>query len=393
MHWSGKVLMVIFACVCWTGSPAWGGLKFDINEEAKGEIGLWTQVWYQHVSDYDTDDDGRWDDCLNDFMTRRAYLYLKGQVTPYASFFTHVAADRIGQDDLDNSSLGLGSGVAWRDLWITLNVHEAVKIQAGRMYVPLTRNYGTTSTKALLTTDLDWTQGGVRGNIFYPSKVGRDDGVCVWGNVMEGMGQYRFMISEGVENHTQNPDDNLRLVGRISGNLGEPEEGWFNQGSYLGKKRVLAIGLGLDYQEDLVLNSKKKNYFVWTADAYYDEPMANGGVVTVEGALIHIQNGPNGIKWTQHTSGDDASILSLKGGYLFPDEIGVGRIQPFLHWEYIKVDERHRDDTAVYGFGCNYFVGGHANKASVDFTYVDQDDEVGTAQEHYILTLQLAVGF
>lgn len=54
------------------------------------------------------------------------------------------------------------------------------------MYVPLTRNYGTTSTKALLTTDLSFMQGGIRGAIFYASKVGRDDGVTLWGNPFEG---------------------------------------------------------------------------------------------------------------------------------------------------------------------------------------------------------------
>lgn len=98
-----------------------------------------------------------------------------GEATPYLGFFTHIAADRIGQDNLDDSSLGLGSGVAFRDVWITLKPSDMLNIQVGRMYVPFTRNYGTTSTKALLTTDLDWTQGGIRGNIFYPSKVGRDD--------------------------------------------------------------------------------------------------------------------------------------------------------------------------------------------------------------------------
>lgn len=139
------------------------------------------------------------------------------------------------------------------------------------MYVPFTRNYGTTSTKALLTTDLDWTQGGVRGNIFYPSKVGRDDGATLWGNLFEGMFQYRFMVGEGVENTAQNPDDNLRFAGRMSANLFEPETGWFNQGTYLGEKQILAIGFGADYQE-LEFGTQTDDYFAWTADIHYDQP-------------------------------------------------------------------------------------------------------------------------
>lgn len=97
----------------------------------------------------------------------------------------HYAADRIGQQGRDNSGMGLGTGLAVRDAWVTYKVlGNDLMIQAGRMYIPFTRNYGTTSTKALLTTELDWGQGGIRSGIFYPSKVGRDDSVTLWGNVL-----------------------------------------------------------------------------------------------------------------------------------------------------------------------------------------------------------------
>jgi len=161
-------MMVVMLCVCVMVSPAWAGIKMELDDQTKGEIGLWTQAWYQFV------EDGKGDEDLSDFMIRRAYMYLKGQVAEHVSFFTHVASDRVGQDGLDNSSMGLGSGVAWRDLWLTVELCPALKVQAGRMYIPLTRNYGTTSTKAMLTTDLPFLQGGVRGSIFYASKVGRD---------------------------------------------------------------------------------------------------------------------------------------------------------------------------------------------------------------------------
>ena len=312
MRYSSKVVMIVLLCIGWTGNLAWGGFKFEYGEQTKGEIGIWAQTWYQYVEDgKDSNADGLSDKGLNDFMIRRAYLYLKGEATPYISFFTHIAADRIGQDGLDNPSLGLGSGVAFRDLWATFKLHEAFKIQAGRMYVPLTRNYGTTSTKALLTTDLDWAQGGIRSNIFYPSKVGRDDGATLWGNIKDGLFQYRFMVSEGVESSTTNPDDNLRFVGRISASLFEPETGWFNQGTYLGKKRVLSIGLGGDYQKDLRFGTREDDYSVWTTDLFYDQPFSNGGALTLEAAYIDISNGPNSITFTQFSPGDDGSIFSL----------------------------------------------------------------------------------
>ena len=87
---------------------------------------------------------------------------------------------------------------------------------AGRMYVPLTRQYGTTSTKSFMNLDLNWSHGSIRCGIFYPSKVDRDDGVCLWGNVMDDRFQYRFMLSGGIGDNDMNPGDHPRFAGRVS---------------------------------------------------------------------------------------------------------------------------------------------------------------------------------
>jgi len=352
------------------------------DKQLKGEIGAWTQVWYQYV-EHGKKDGGD----LNDFMARRFYLYLKGDITPYLSFFTHIAADRVGQEGLDSPSVGLGSGIAIRDLWITLKLHEALKIQMGRMYVPLTRNYGTTSTKCMLTTDLPFLQGGVRGSIFYASKVGRDDSVTIWGNPLDGLLQYRFMVSEGVENDN-NPDDNLRFVGRVAVNLLEPEKGWFNKGTYLGKKKVLSLGFGYDTQNDLTLNGREdQDNRVWTADVFFDHPLGCGAL-TAEAAYIDIQNCTQTHNFSELAAGDDAKNWYIQSGYLLPGKIGPGRLQPYVKYEAVDVDDK--DDTEFITAGLNYFVKGHNAKVSMDYTYVGQDSD---RDDQSIATFQLTVGF
>jgi len=189
-----------------------------------------------------------------DFLLRRGYVSLTGKLSSTVSGFVHVAGDRIGQSGLDNPGLGLGTGVALRDAWVAWQPHAAFQLQAGRMYVPFTRAYGTESTFTLLAVDLPQTQGGGRGAIFYPSKVGRDDGLVAWGRLWRGRVQYRVAAMEGLEG-AANPGDSLRFAGRISLNLLEPETGWFNRGTYLGEKRVLALGVGFDRQADLVLTA------------------------------------------------------------------------------------------------------------------------------------------
>lgn len=381
------ILLIVFA-------PA---LTWSVEVYRDGDVFLdvnfWGQAWYQWVEDErDTDDDGIQEENLNDFMFRRAYMGIKGAVTPRYEFFVHFAADRLGQDGLDAPGSGLGSGLAVRDAWITAKLlGDDLMLQIGRMYVPLTRNYGTTSTKALLTTDLDWTQGGIRGSIFYPNKVGRDDGLALWGNVMEDRFQYRFMIAEGIEGSTVNPDDSPRFVGRVSASLMEPETDWFNQGTYLGKKNVLSIGIGVDTQDNLVLNERNQDYTAWTGDIFYD-----GGGLTVEAAYIGVKNAPNAINFTHMSTGDDVAIISVKAGYLLPGEIIFGQVQPFIHYENVNVDGK--GDTNIFGAGFNHFIKGHANKLSLDLTYLDQEEETTTlgvppVQDHLVVTFQMAAGF
>ena len=394
-----KVMIVLF-CVCGMVSPSWAGIKMEIDEQTKGEVGIWMQTWYQYVEDGKNHGKINEED-LNDFMIRRAYMYLKGQVTDLVSFFTHVASDRVGQEGLDKSGLGLGSGVAWRDLWITLNLHEALKIQMGRMYVPLTRNYGTTSTKCMLTTDLPFLQGGVRSNIFYAQKVGRDDSVTIWGNPLDGLLQYRFMVSEGVEGKTENeaktvvindnPEDNLRFVGRLSLSLLEPETSWFNKGTYLGKKKVLSFGFGMDSQDDLTLNDREdQDNFVWTADVFFDHPVG-AGAVTVEAAYIDIDNCTQGKPNFYHDleAGDDAENWYINAGYFLPGSFGPGRLQPYMRYETVDVDKKNETD--FWSGGVNYYLKGHNCKITADYMRVDPDNSAKDDRD--IVTFQITIGF
>ena len=387
------IILIVASFVCGTANPSWAGYEMEINEQTKGEIGFWGQTWYQWV------EDGKGEESQNDFILRRAYFYLKGQVTDYVGFFTHIASDKVGQEGLDDSSLGLGSGVAWRDLWVSFNLHEAFKIQFGRMYVPLTRNYGTTSTKCMLTLDLPFLQGGSRGGIFYAQKVGRDDSLVVWGNPIDGHLQYRFMIGEGVEGAktsptgvvvSDNPKDNLRFAGRLSVSLLEPETGWFNKGTYLGEKKVLSFGVGMDTQKDLVLNDvAEEDNFVWTADVFFDHPAGNGAF-TLEAAYIDIDNctQTQPQAYTDLAAGDDATNWYFNLGYLI-NNVGPGGLQPYFRYETVDVDNKHATD--FISGGLNYYLKGHNAKITVDYMHVEPDNPEKT--DRGIFTVQAAVGF
>ena len=387
--------------VCLTVLLFLPGMAWSLEIYKKGDISLnagwWGQVWYQYVSDMDTNGDGKFDDDLNDFLVRRSYFYLKGTVTPELSFFLHVASDKLGMDEINNDSgKGLGSGIALRDGWITYKLlGNDLMIQAGRMYVPFTRNYGTTSTKSLLTTELDWGQGGLRSNIFYPSNIGRDDAVTLWGNILDDKLQYRFMVGDGEESRTKNPDDTMRFAGRLSYNFFDPETKWFNAGTYIGTKQVLALGIGADYQKDMVLEGVEDDYSAWTVDLHYDQPLANGDNLTFAASYIDISHCPNGVAWTHFGSGDDGDMVSVKAGYFFGNKLGIGNLQPFAHYQMISSNESGDDDTSIYTFGLNYYIKGAANKLTLGATFVDLDDAITDSllEDRTIITLQIAAGF
>ena len=394
-----------FYCVCVFAaavllSQTVSAMEVYKNDDFKLKAGFWGQAWYQTVSDgRDTDGDGEQDSDIYDTLIRRAYFYAGADYRDIASMFIHVAGDRIDQDYMhDRPSLGLGSNLVVRDAWVNINIwKKMVRLQIGRMYVPLTRNYGTTSTKSLLALDLNWSQGGIRGGIFYPSKVGRDDAVCLWGNVLEDRLQYRFMLGEGIGNDDVNPGDHPRFAGRLSWAFMEPETSWFNAGTYLGKKKVLTVGVGWDFQSDLDYGSPNRtyDYAAYTVDVHWDQPIGPGaGAVSAEAAYIHVNNGPNSINYTHFTRGDNADIVSMKAGYLLPWRPVSFGFQPVFHYEYI--DGQGGDGTNIFGGGVNWFLYGQANKLSFDITSVQQGDETygsRPVQDHLICTLQLALGF
>jgi hypothetical protein len=349
------------------------GVKTNLDDDRWFEIGLRTQVWYQSVHEEDSPH-------INDFMARRVYLYTTGQVAKNLTFFAHIAGDRLGQEGVDTAGSGLGTGISVRDAWIAYAPFDGLRIQAGRMYIPFTRAFGTESTFALLTLDLPLAQGGVRTKPFFPSNVGRDDGVTVWGNLAKGLFQYRVGVFDGQQS-TQNAHKNPRAAARISINPLESENQWFNKGNYLGTKKILSFGVGYDYQADLkwATDRPTADYSAWTTDIFFDHPVGSGAV-NFEGSY-------SGIKNSQELG--DAKTWYVQGGCLMPPIAKSPRIQPYFKYETIY--RNSAADTQYAGAGLNLLFRQHDVKLTVEYDKVLPESE---SSEHSksIFTVQMQVG-
>lgn len=344
------------------------------------KVGARLQGWYQAVERAAADGS-----TTHDFIIRRGYVYLTGTLPSDVSLFAHIAGDRLGQQGLDAPGLGLGTGLALRDAWIAWEPAKALRVQAGRMYVPFTRAFGTESTFTLLALDMPSSQGGTRGAPFYASKVGRDDGVVLWGTPLNGRLQYRMGVMEGVEG-VGNPSDSLRFAGRLSANLLEPETTWFNRGTYLGAKRVLAIGIGFDRQSDLAAASGSTfDARSWTADVFFDSPL-RGGALTVEGAYTDVKGLTQAVPFAGLGPGAEARIAYVLAGYLVPRPVGEGRVQVYGRLE--NVDGVGATDTSTPAIGANYLLRGHDLKATAEWSWIDRD--TGAPAVHFV-TIQLQI--
>jgi len=371
-----RIGLAAVALVTWAGTSA-----AHAEDPPSLSFGLRLQGWY--VGEPHGAADGG---TAHDFLLRRVYLSVTGKLSSTVSAFAHVSGDRIGQAGLDAPGQGLGTGLALRDAWIAWQPSAAFRVQAGRMYVPFTRAFGTESTFALLALDLPQTQGGGRGTLFYPSKVGRDDGVVVWGVPWRGHLQYRLGVMEGVEGEA-NPGDSLRLSGRLSFNLLDPETAWFNRGTYLGEKRVLALGMGFDRQADLVLGGiAGRTYSTWTADVFFDLPIGRGAL-TIEASYTDAQGLPQGLSFASLPVGADARITYVQAGYLLPWPLGPGRVQLYGRTEHVLVSDAA--DASLPSAGLNCLVRGHDLKLSADWSRSTR----GPRPASNALTLQAQVGF
>jgi hypothetical protein len=145
----------------------------------------------------------------------------------------------------------------------------------------------------------------------------------------------------------------LRFTGRVQYNFFDPETGFFYTGTYLGKKKVLAVGAGIEHQH---------GYRGYAADVFLDYPVA-GGAITTQVDHIRFDGGTflKSLK-NQHST-------LVEAGYL----IGKTRFQPVV--QYAKRSFSNGDGASEnrLGAGLNYFINGHNANVKAIYNRIDFD--------------------
>ena len=317
---------------------------------------------------------GKW---TNDFSLDSMRLYLNAQIHQYIKLEFNTECQFCGTN---------GGDIKVLDAIGKFEFNEHLNIWAGRMLVPAERRemngpyYSAVYNIFSNGTPFESADfGGPAGiGLGQAGLYGRDDGVTLWGSVMEGRLQYAFGIFNGLRG-SANTDDNLLYAQRVSYNFWDVEKnpGYYTSGTYYGAGGdILAIGISNQYQEDGAGTATDKGDFRGSAvDVLMEKVLGNGGVVTVNGEYKNyaINNGysqatrDSGAPGWNMFEGDAYDVSAM---YLFPQKVAIGQFQPFVR--YTNTMPTNSSDRAAYEAGVNYVIDGHNALISLNWQYGDR---------------------
>ena len=362
---------------------AHAGPTIHFGEQGFVQLNYELQIWSQY-RDFRSDEING--DSFDTFL-RRNRVTLMGQYNDYLGFYAQLEAgndSRAGEDD---------RSIFYRDAYLTFDWSDPLRFMAGRFKQTFTRE-NLEACLEPLTLD--------RGMIAYTPFAGtRDTGVAMWGNLADARVQYRLMVADGREGD-EVPSTNPRITARAHYSFFSPEYSYGYRGTYLGTQRVLTIGAAYDYQKDAVYENLPgrqgaKDYSAWTADIFYEEPM-DIGTLTFSAAYVDysVDGALKVDEAFRDTTVDPRAEMEgyyVKAGWLFPEPIGIGRLQLFARHESSDFD-RLDDffDQTTNAIGANYYIDGQQLKLTFEYADVSFDEEhpeVNSLRDHK----QATVGF
>jgi hypothetical protein len=205
--------------------------------------------------------------------------------------------------------------------------------------------------------------------------IGRDNGVAVVGNLMDGKLGYSAGAFEGHTTWTYSglgnpavgspayvalkPADDLMYAARLQYDFWDAEPGYYGTGNYLGAKDILAIGIAGRTQGDgAVSTTAKGGYSSYSVDFLMEKKIEGSGAVSLEAALYDYKTGDVFLS-------EQGKASSAAGGYIFNDKVGIGQLQPFVRYQ--KFDADTNVSSKQYDLGVNYIIESY--NAQISGTY------------------------
>jgi len=322
-----------------------------------------TFMWDTDGAAAETDSDGVW---ASDFAPKRMRVMFNGQVAPNLTFF------------VESDITGANNTMIMQDAYINYKFADEFNVTFGMILLPFT-HHNRESAVSLL---------GVNYNTYFiniPQNVGawRDYGVEFRGLLANKMIDYRIGVFDGIERESNNagttddinPSGLPRVTGRIQINLMDAEEGFFYSGNYLGKKRIVSFGGGVDYMKEATQGTTAvEDYLAWTVDAVVDYPINPNMVIAFQAAYTQYSwypGTPTGQYPGTPTGQEDAYSYFAQAGLLLNSQF-----QPVLRYESVVAENDAGDSITTYLYvGFNYFINGHNANVKIEYRHPMGENE------------------
>lgn len=363
-----RILPLAVAAAAAAGG-AHAGPTINYGDEGFVTLNYAVQIWAQGRDYTSANDSGQ----STDFFLRRNRITLSGQYNDYVGFYAQLEAgsdSRAGQDD---------RSVYYRDAYVTFDWTDSLRFIAGRFKNTFTRE-NLEACLEPLTLDRAETIA------YTPFGGTRDTGVAMWGNLADGMFQYRLMASDGRE-ADEVVKDSPRLTARAHVSLLEPEFDYGYRGTYLGTRKVFTVGAAYDYQADVAYadftnRRDSRDYTAWTADAFFEYP-TTAGTFTASAAKMDysVDDAINADPDPLLPVTTELEGYYAKLGYLLPNKVGLGRLQFFARYEDLDygIDNGFYDNKWK-SVGANYYINGQQLKVTFEYATVEFDRQHPTIQ-------------
>ena len=335
-RWAAGILLTVVFLIT---APAQAQVQVKVNDDTFFKFGMLLQTQGEAVENTATGGYGQ------NVFVRRVRLLIGGQINKNLSFFVETDSPNLGKS-LTAGTKNNQPSIYLQDAYAEYKFSDAFALDAGLMLPSPSRN-GLQSAATLLP--VDYGAYTFANSAPTQSNVGRDTGIQARGYLAGKRLEYRAGVFQGMRDQQ---DRALRFTGRVQYNFFDTESGFFYTGTYLGKKKVLSIGGGIDHQD---------GYSGSAVDVFFDQPLG-GGALTAQ--LDHIRyDGGTFLK----TLPEQADTL-FEAGYL----IGKTKFQPVAHYGKRDFADGGIDETR-YGAGLNYFISGHNMNVKSMITRVRPD--------------------
>ena len=310
----------------------------------------------------------------NSFAVDNARVYINGGIHKYVKFTFNT--------ECFNCSVGAGAGFAGNsnigliDAIGKFEFSRTINFWVGRTLVPTERGElnGPFYHQVYDGFRTPFNQSDISGGFGTggAGAFGRDNGVVFFGKV-DPFGThvlYALSVFTGLQSSAgagggPNQRSTLKYAGRLQWNLLADEQannpGYYTAGGYYGDYGdVLALAVSGEYQNQGVGSFDNPSpYKTFIGDILYEKVLADKAVFTFNAEYKRY--------WTQNLAAySDAGCFCMFNGtsfttyalYLFPQEIGIGRFQPYGRYTYINSVYQDGGGQDEYEGGLNYVISG-----------------------------------